>query len=256
MGTASVLGSVDQTVINASGGASGPYEGAYVTGWYPAVNDPAWDAMKKVIKEQSFGDNDVDAADAGVQTTWIAYTVLKAAVESLGDGEVSAATLTRALDDGLKIDTGGLTPPLQWEFADKLASVGFPRLVNAEVTLQVVRQGRLVSARDDAVDTTRTLQNARRGLNEPAARAARRGQPPGGSQLGRPAFRQAVLLAMGFQSLAASVSPCSPCRCPGCRPGCGWWCGPCPSCSPSCRPSGRPRPRSGCRPTRRPATPW
>lgn len=160
VGTASVLGSVDQTVINASGGASGPYEGAYVTGWYPAVNDPAWDAMKKVIKEQSFGDNDVDAADAGVQTTWIAYTVLKAAVESLGDGEVSADTLTRALDDGLKIDTGGLTPPLQWEFADKLASVGFPRLVNAEVTLQVVRQGRLVSARDDAVDTTRTLQNA------------------------------------------------------------------------------------------------
>ncbi|WP_121747612.1 ABC transporter substrate-binding protein [Streptomyces sp. E2N166] len=158
--TASVLGSVDQATVNASGGASGPYEGAYVTGWYPAVNDPAWDTMKKVIKEQSFGDNNVDAADAGVQTTWIAYTVLKAAVESLGDGEASADTLTRALDDGLKIDTGGLTPPLQWEFADKLASVGFPRLVNAEVTLQVVRQGRLVSARDGAVDTTRTLQNA------------------------------------------------------------------------------------------------
>ncbi|MFB7091244.1 ABC transporter substrate-binding protein [Streptomyces sp. NPDC056296] len=160
VGTASVLGSVDQTTINASGGASGPYEGAYVTGWYPAVNDPAWDAMKKVIKAESFGDNDVDAADAGVQTTWIAYTVFKAAVESLGDGEVSADTLTRSLDDGLRIDTGGLTPPLRWKFQDKLASVGFPRLVNAEVTLQVVRQGRLVSAREGAVDTTRTLQNA------------------------------------------------------------------------------------------------
>jgi hypothetical protein len=155
-----VLGSVDQTTVNASGGASGPYEGAYVTGWYPAVSDPAWDGMKRVIKEQAFGDNNVDAADAGVQTTWIAYTVFKAAVESLGDGEVSADTLTRALDDGLKAETGGLTPPLQWKFADKLASVGFPRLVNAEVTLQVVRQGRLVSAREGAVDTTRTLQNA------------------------------------------------------------------------------------------------
>ncbi|MET9355828.1 ABC transporter substrate-binding protein [Streptomyces sp. NPDC006617] len=158
--TATVLGSVDQTTINASGGASGPYEGAYVTGWYPSVRDPAWDGLKRLIKEQAFGDNAVDAADAGVQTTWIAYTVLKQVVESLGDGEVSADTVRRALDDGPEIGTGGLTPGLRWTFADKLASVGFPRLINADVTLQVVREGRLVSARDGAVDTTRTLQNA------------------------------------------------------------------------------------------------
>ncbi|MGW8064908.1 ABC transporter substrate-binding protein [Streptomyces ziwulingensis] len=158
--TATVLGSVDQTAINASGGASGPYEGAYVTGWYPPVSDPGWAGMKRVIKEQAFGDNDVDAADAGVQTTWIAYTVLKQVVDSLGDGEVSAGTVRRALDGGLEVGTAGLTPSLRWTFADKLASVGFPRLVNTEVTLQVVRQGRLVSARQDALDTTRTLQDA------------------------------------------------------------------------------------------------
>ncbi|MFF7609160.1 ABC transporter substrate-binding protein [Streptomyces parvulus] len=158
--TATVLGSVDQTTINASGGPSGPYEGAYVTGWYPPVSDSAWNGMKKVIKEEAFGDNDIDAADAGVQTTYIAYRVLAEIVESLGDGEVSADTVRRALDGGLKVGTGGLTPSLQWTFADKLASVGFPRLVNAEVTLQVVREGRLVSAREGAVDTTRVLQNA------------------------------------------------------------------------------------------------
>ncbi|WP_395574077.1 ABC transporter substrate-binding protein [Streptomyces sp. BK79] len=160
VGTATVLGSTDQSTINASGGASGPYEGAYVTGWYPAVTDPAWDGMKKVVKEEAFGDNDIDAADAGVQTTWIAYTVFKEIVESLDGGEVSASAIRRALDGGLKVGTGGLTPPLRWTFADKLASVGFPRLVNAEVTLQVVRQGRLVSARAGAVNTTRILQNA------------------------------------------------------------------------------------------------
>jgi ABC-type branched-subunit amino acid transport system substrate-binding protein len=158
--TATVLGSVDQSAVNATGGASGPYEGAYVTGWYPEAGDPAWDGMKKVIKEEAFGDNSVDALDAGVQTTWIAYTVFKEVVESLGDGEVSADSVTRALDGGLKVGTGGLTPTLQWEFQDKLASVGFPRLVNTEVTLQVVRQGRLVSARKGAVDTTRTLRDA------------------------------------------------------------------------------------------------
>ncbi|CAL9485541.1 ABC transporter substrate-binding protein [Streptomyces sp. NPDC057838] len=158
--TATVLGSVDQTVIDATGGASGPYEGSYITGWYPVASDPRWDAMKRVIKEEAFGDNRIDPADAGVQTTWIAYTVFRQVVESLGDGEVSADTVTESLDDGFKADTGGLTPTLRWQFQDELASVGFPRLVNANVTLQVVRDGRLVSARKGFVDTTRTLQDA------------------------------------------------------------------------------------------------
>ncbi|MEU9570070.1 ABC transporter substrate-binding protein [Streptomyces massasporeus] len=158
--TATVLGSVDQTVIDATGGASGPYEGSYITGWYPVASDPRWDGMKRVIREQAFGDNRIDPADAGVQTTWIAYTVFRQVVESLGDGEVSADTVAETLDDGLKVSTGGLTPTLRWQFQDKLAAVGFPRLVNANVTLQVVRDGRLVSARKGFVDTTRTLQNA------------------------------------------------------------------------------------------------
>ncbi|GAA2547646.1 MULTISPECIES: ABC transporter substrate-binding protein [Streptomyces] len=158
--TATVLGSVDQTTIDASGGASGPYEGSYVTGWYPAASDARWKPMKKVIKEEAFGDNRIDPADAGVQTTWIAYTVFRQAVESLGDGEVTADTVTEALNGGLKVDTGGLTPTLRWKFQDELAAVGFPRLVNANVTLQVVREGRLVSARNGFTDVTRTLREA------------------------------------------------------------------------------------------------
>ncbi|MFK0116520.1 ABC transporter substrate-binding protein [Streptomyces sp. NPDC090994] len=158
--TATVLGSVDQSTVNATGGASSPYEGSYVTGWYPVETDELWDPMKKVIKEKAFGDNRVDAADAGVQTTWIAYTVLKKVVAALGDGEVTADAITGALDDGLKIDTGGLTPTLHWTFAADLASVGFPRLVNTDVTLQVVREGRLVSARNGFLDTVETLRNA------------------------------------------------------------------------------------------------
>ncbi|MFF8972322.1 ABC transporter substrate-binding protein [Streptomyces sp. NPDC014995] len=158
--TATVLGSVDQTVINATGGASSPFEGAYVTGWYPVASDSRWDAMKKVISEQAFSDTRIDAADTGVQTTWIAYTVFRQVVESLGGGEVTAGSVRRALDDGLKVTTGGLTPTLRWEFSDKLASIGFPRLVNADVTLQTVRQGRLAAARNGFVDMTRTLENA------------------------------------------------------------------------------------------------
>ncbi|MER7899064.1 ABC transporter substrate-binding protein [Streptomyces sp. NPDC096046] len=158
--TATVLGSVDQTVIDATGGASGPYEGSYITGWYPVASDPRWDEMKRVIRQEAFGDNRIDPADAGVQTTWIAYTVFRQVAESIGDGEVTADTVTQALDDGLKVSTGGLTPTLRWQFQDKLAAVGFPRLVNANVTVQVVREGRLVSARKGFVDTTKTLQDA------------------------------------------------------------------------------------------------
>ncbi|MEU6224778.1 ABC transporter substrate-binding protein [Streptomyces sp. NPDC047042] len=157
--TAAMLGSVDQTVINANGGRSGPYEDSYITGWYPAAGDVRWAQMKKVISEEAFGDNRIDPQDAGVQTTWIAYTVLKAVVESLEGGEVSSITVRRALDDGLRVTTGGLTPTLRWRLEDLLAVAGFPRLVNARVTLQVVREGRLVAARRGFVNTSKLLES-------------------------------------------------------------------------------------------------
>ncbi|MGW0134160.1 ABC transporter substrate-binding protein [Streptomyces sp. NPDC003299] len=157
---ATVMGSVDQTAVDASGGQSGPYEGAYITGWYPVATDPRWDGMKQVISQQAFTDNRIDPADAGVQTTWIAYTVFRKVVESLGGGEVTRDSVRHALDDGLSVGTGGLTPTLRWAFEGKLAPVGFPRLVNTDVTLQVVRSGRLVAARKGFVDVTDTLKNA------------------------------------------------------------------------------------------------
>ncbi|MEV1062319.1 ABC transporter substrate-binding protein [Streptomyces sp. NPDC050263] len=158
--TATVLGSVDQTVINASGAASGPFEGAYVTGWYPATSDAAWAPMKKVISEEAFSDTRIDPTDTGVQTTWIAYTVFRRAVESLGDDAVTANAVRGALDDGLKVTTGGLTPTLRWQFTDRLASIGFPRLVNADVTLQNVQKGVLAPAKKGFVDVTQTLEKA------------------------------------------------------------------------------------------------
>nr|WP_229871548.1 ABC transporter substrate-binding protein [Streptomyces longisporoflavus] len=154
----SVLGSVDQSLIDRTGGGNGPYEGAYVTGWYPVAGDARWNEMREVIRRQAFGDNRVDPTDAGVQTTWIAYTVLKHAVESLDGGEVSARTLRRALDKGLKVETGGLTPTLRWRFKDMLAASDFPRLVNADVTFQVVRDGRLVPAQKGFVNVSKTLE--------------------------------------------------------------------------------------------------
>ncbi|MFJ8821431.1 ABC transporter substrate-binding protein [Streptomyces sp. NPDC102467] len=158
--TATVLGSVDQTVINRTGGASSPYEGAYVTGWYPAADDARWKPMRKAISEQAFGDNRIDPADAGVQTTWIAYTVLKQVIEKLGDAEVTARALQIFLDKGREVTTGGLTPTLRWGYDHMSAAGDFPRLVNARVAFQKVRQGRLVATRTGLVDVMDTLAKA------------------------------------------------------------------------------------------------
>ncbi|MEW2130698.1 ABC transporter substrate-binding protein [Streptomyces sp. NPDC005435] len=164
--TATVLGSVDQSVINATGGATGPYEGAYVTSWYPPASDPRWDTMKKIINTEAFGDNRIDPADAGVQTTYIAYTVLTAALRKIGDGDMTADAVRHTLNHGLRVGTGGLTPTLRWPNEAPLAEVGFPRLVNADVTVQVVRDGRLVAARrgtaaaSEVTDMTGTLKKA------------------------------------------------------------------------------------------------
>ncbi|RII11757.1 hypothetical protein DSC45_27995 [Streptomyces sp. YIM 130001] len=157
----SVLGSVDQSLVDRSGGKSGPYEGAYVTGWYPAADDKRWEPMRKVIREHAFADNRIDPASAAVQTTWIAYSVLEQIVESLGDGEVTSRTVGRALNSGESATTGGLTPTLRWRFEDTIAASEFPRLVNARVTFQVVRDGRLVAARSKAVDVSSTLEDSR-----------------------------------------------------------------------------------------------
>ncbi|NJP99913.1 ABC transporter substrate-binding protein [Streptomyces zingiberis] len=161
---ASVLGSVQQSLVDRTGGAGGPFEGADVTGWYPAADDPAWDRMRAVVREHAFGDNRVDVTDPGAQTTWIAYTVLHRLIDSLGREAVTARSLRRALDSGAGadgIDTGGLTPRLSWNSSDHPGTTEFPRIANTMVSFQRVREGRLVAARDGFVDVGPTLERRR-----------------------------------------------------------------------------------------------
>ncbi|MFC8825659.1 ABC transporter substrate-binding protein [Streptomyces sp. NPDC057137] len=158
----SVLGSIGQPLVDRTGGSKGLFEGAYVTGWYPQAKDPAWRPMRNVIQKHAFGDDSIDPADPGVQTTWIAYTALKSVIESTDRDTISSATLSHALDKGAKVETGGLTPTLRWRYEDMLGSPGYPRIVNSEVTFQVVRDGELVSQKDGFVDVRGTLSDAGR----------------------------------------------------------------------------------------------
>ncbi|MFJ2212994.1 ABC transporter substrate-binding protein [Streptomyces sp. NPDC101062] len=153
----SVLGSVDQSLIDRTGGKDGIFENAYLTGWYPVANDRAWGPMRGVIDQFAFGNNDIDPTDPGTQTTWIAYTVLKKVVESLDSDDITPEKITDTLDRGVAVNTGGLTPTLRWRYEDMLGTPNFPRIVNGNVTFQVVKQGRLVSQRKGFVDVGETL---------------------------------------------------------------------------------------------------
>jgi ABC-type branched-subunit amino acid transport system substrate-binding protein len=159
----SVIGSVQQDVVDSTGAAESPLENAYITSWYPPASDPKWDEMKSVINKYAFGDDRINVGDPGVQTTWIAYTVFAKVVRAMdGKDAVTADGVRRALDATSHLSTGGLTPDLGWADTDFPHIPNHTRMVNATVTYQVVRQGRLVSARPGFVDLTSTLrgQNA------------------------------------------------------------------------------------------------
>ncbi|MEW2067898.1 ABC transporter substrate-binding protein [Streptomyces sp. NPDC007346] len=158
----SVLGSVSQQLIDRTGGRKSPFEGAYITGWYPDAGDARWNGMREVIREHAFGDNSIDPDDTGVQTTWIAYTVLRAVVEAIDEDTVTANKVTSTLNRGTEVDTGGLTPVLRWRFKDLLGTSPYPRIVNADVTFQVVREGRLIAQKKGFVDVAEALSDARR----------------------------------------------------------------------------------------------
>ncbi|MFJ3724157.1 ABC transporter substrate-binding protein [Streptomyces sp. NPDC090045] len=160
----SVLGSVSQSLVDRTGGKESPFEGAYLTSWYPVASDPVWTPMRKVVTEFAFGDDNVDPDDGGVQTTWIAYTVLSEVVKRFKeDEEITARLVKRSLNESQPIRTGGLTPDLSWRYQDMRAVSGFPRIVNGQVTFQIVQAGRLVAQPgEQPLDMTPTLVQAPR----------------------------------------------------------------------------------------------
>lgn len=157
----SVIGSVQQSLVDATGGRHSPLENAVVTGWYPPASDPKWDQMKSVVSKYAFSDDRIDVADPGVQTTWIAYTVFTKVIKAMEEGTaITADSVQRALDHTTGLSTGGLTPDLGWTDTDLLDIPDHTRLVDSKVTYQVVRDGRLVQEGRGFVDVAATMKKA------------------------------------------------------------------------------------------------
>ncbi|MBP0451321.1 MULTISPECIES: ABC transporter substrate-binding protein [unclassified Kitasatospora] len=159
---ASVIGSVQQSVVDSTGGDSGPLAGAYVTGWYPPESAKTWDALRAVVRSDAAGGRSIDVSDPGVQTTWVAYEVFRQVADRLNAAgrPVSSKTVTGLLDSGEQVDVG-LTPPLNWGTTNMLPSTESPRLVNTWVTYQVVKGGRMTLQQPGFVDVRWVLTGSR-----------------------------------------------------------------------------------------------
>jgi hypothetical protein len=155
----SVVGSVQQSTVDSSGGRQSPLEGTYITDWYPPASDPKWDEMKSAVAKYAFGDNRIDVGDPGAQTTWIAYAVLAKVLRAMDpDITPTRENVQRALDHTTHLSTGGLTPDLGWTDADMKSVPEHARMVNTEVSYQVIKNGRIVAARPGFIDLTATLR--------------------------------------------------------------------------------------------------
>ncbi|MEU9076571.1 ABC transporter substrate-binding protein [Kitasatospora sp. NPDC004745] len=159
---ASVIGSVQQSVVDSTGGDSGPLAGAYVTSWYPPESAKTWDGLRAVVRADTTGGRTIDVSDPGVETTWVAYEVFRMVVEKLtaAGKQVTEKTITALLDSGEGIDVG-LTPPLNWGTTNMLPSTESPRLVNTWVTYQVVKGGRMTLQQPGFVDVRWVLTGGR-----------------------------------------------------------------------------------------------
>ncbi|MBO1416042.1 ABC transporter substrate-binding protein [Streptomyces sp. FH025] len=159
---ASVIGSVQQSVVDSTGGDSGPLAGAYVTSWYPPESAKTWDGLRSVVRADTTGGRTIDVADPGVQTTWVAYEVFRLVSDKLAAAgkPVTAKSIAALLDSGEVIDVG-LTPPLNWGTTNMLPSGESPRLVNTWITYQVVKGGRMTLQQPGFVDIRWVLTGAR-----------------------------------------------------------------------------------------------
>ncbi|MFH8383581.1 ABC transporter substrate-binding protein [Kitasatospora sp. NPDC018058] len=159
---ASVIGSVQQSVVDSTGGDTGPLAGAFVTSWYPPESAKTWDGLRGVVRSDTTGGRTIDVSDPGVQTTWVAYEVFRSVSEKLSAAgkPTTAKTITALLDSGEGIDVG-LTPPLNWGTTNMLPSTESPRLVNTWVTYQVVKNGRMTLQQPGFVDVRWVLTGGR-----------------------------------------------------------------------------------------------
>lgn len=119
-------------------------EGSAIASTFVPPNDPAWADFRAATA----GKKAVDQNEIQELETWAAYVVFNK-VASTVTGELTAGTVKAALDKANAVDTGGLTPTLDFTKAFPIAPLA--RITNTKLlTLRIA--GGEVKAEGDFVD--------------------------------------------------------------------------------------------------------
>ena len=137
----STVGTINDHVIEETGGAETSLNGALLYAPFPSPEYPAWADLTTALENAG---SEATVGDQNVQSVWVAMLVLR---EVLSDApDVSAAGLTAALGTADAVETGGLTPPL--DFTTPFESP-YSRMFNRTYYYLTIEDGRFVSADND-----------------------------------------------------------------------------------------------------------
>ncbi|MFG2372015.1 ABC transporter substrate-binding protein [Streptomyces sp. NPDC048504] len=155
---ASVVGNLTPQLAESTGGSGSPLEGAAITGYYPPTSDAVWKDFVTAAKGK-----DIDTTNGANATTWVAFKVFTEAAKKLPT--ISAEALVKELNTTSGIDTGGLTPPLNWKVSTALPIKGLDRIHNTTATELTIRDGKIEWAKAGStfVDVRKVLTAASSG---------------------------------------------------------------------------------------------
>jgi ABC-type branched-subunit amino acid transport system substrate-binding protein len=117
-------------------------EGATIVDYYPPITNAAWkpfvDAWEKYATPDQQKSDDISLL--GAETTWIGYNIAKQVGEEI-EGEITSSSFLEALEKASKVETGGVTPPI--DFTKPFPSPEFSALYNTSVTFEEVKNGEI-----------------------------------------------------------------------------------------------------------------
>ena len=113
-------------------------EGSGEPSSFVVSSDPAWATFDEAVKDAGA---DVDHDNIQNQNAWVSYVVLNQVASKL-TGEITAATFKAALDQASSVDTGGISPVL--DFTKPFPVPPLARLTDSQFVALSVHAGELV----------------------------------------------------------------------------------------------------------------
>lgn len=152
-------GALSQANIDASGGAAGPAEGGLIVTGFPVDTDDVWTDYHEAVSTYVTNSDELEDQGASFRggdpehSTWAAYQVFSQVAQGLPT--VDAASMLAALNASSAVETGGITPVL--DYTVPFENPEMPRLITRDVRFQTIKDGTIVPLDDQWHDTSPAL---------------------------------------------------------------------------------------------------